>query len=72
MSMSVKEAEEVMAQPEYANRTAIYAYEDGDDYVAEWDGHEVRAGNPFGLDSRLSEIGAPAPRNLFFIEGAKP
>lgn len=68
--MTITEAEKIMAQPEYARHAAIYVHEDGEDYVAEWDGKEVRADNPFGLDSRLDGIGAPNPRNLFLIEGA--
>lgn len=34
------------------------------DYVAEWNGEEVRASNPFKLDSMLDNIGAPRPRDL--------
>jgi hypothetical protein len=43
--------------------------EDSGEYVAEWDGREFRASNPFGLDSKLSEAGAPFPRDLYLIEG---
>ena len=49
-------------------RTRIDVRQEGDVFVAEWDGKEVRAGNPFGLDSRLSDIGAPIPRDLHLIE----
>lgn len=62
------ELEEIMAQPEYENRIAVRVYQDGDDFVATYDGTEVRAGNPFGLDSKLDNIGCPAPRNLFLME----
>jgi hypothetical protein len=48
-------------------RTRVNVTEDGDEYVAVWDGREVRAGNPFGLDSRLDDIGAPRPRDLYLI-----
>lgn len=49
-------------------RTRIDVRQEGDEYVAEWDGTAVRAGNPFGLDSRLDAIGAPAPRDLHLVE----
>jgi hypothetical protein len=49
-------------------RTRIDVRQEGDVFVAEWDGREVRAGNPFGLDSRLGDIGAPVPRDLHLIE----
>ena len=49
-------------------RTRIDVFQDGDEYVAVWDGKEVRAGNPFGLDSRLDGIGAPVPRDLYLID----
>ena len=49
-------------------RTRIDVRQDGEEYVANWNGMEVRAGNPFGLDSRLSDVGAPVPRDLYLIE----
>jgi len=49
-------------------RTRIDVRQEGKVFVAEWDGREVRAGNPFGLDSLLSDIGAPTPRDLHLIE----
>ena len=49
-------------------RTRIDVRQDGEQYVAEWNGVEVRAGNPFGLDSQLTDIGAPAPRDLYLTE----
>jgi len=58
----------IMLQPEYKNRIAIRVYEDNDEFVASWDDIEVRAGNPFGLDSKLTDIGCPQPRNLFLME----
>ena len=65
--MTLAEVDSTMADPENKNRAAILAYESGDEYVAEWGGTEVRAGNPFGLDSRLTSIGAPIPHNLFLV-----
>lgn len=58
---------EVHAETERSGRPAFLVYEDGNEYVATWGGTEVRAGNPFGLDSRLTDIGAPQPRNLFLV-----
>lgn len=37
-------------------------------FRAEWDGQVVEAGNPFGLDSKLAGIGAPARRDLYLVE----
>ncbi|MBM4517485.1 hypothetical protein GS432_19450 [Rhodococcus hoagii] len=55
-----------------SERTAIEVRNDGTDwnpnYVAEWDGQEVRASNPFGLDSKLQGIGAPSPRDLVLVD----
>ncbi|QIS38655.1 hypothetical protein [Clavibacter capsici] len=66
--MTLTEAAEVMAKPEYANRTRIDVYEDGDEYTTTYEGVEYRWSNPFGLDSILTDAGVPAPRNLFLIE----
>ena len=57
--MTLDEVDAVMAQPEYADRVAVLVREDHDGYVAQWEGVEYRAGNPFGLDSALTlaEIG---------------
>lgn len=52
---------------ETKTRTIVDVRQGGDEYIAEWDGVEVRAGNPFGLDSRLDAIGAPAPRDLHLV-----
>jgi hypothetical protein len=49
-------------------RTRIDVTLQGGEYVAEWGGHEVRAGNPFGLDSKLADIGAPVPRDLYLVD----
>ena len=38
-------------------------------YSAIWNNKEVRASNPFGLDGKLDDIGAPFPRDLELIEG---
>jgi hypothetical protein len=69
MTYTIAEVERSQAKPENAHRVAILVREDGDEFVAEWDGREVRAGNPFGLDSRLTDIGAPQPRNLYLLAG---
>lgn len=49
-------------------RTRIDVRQDGDEYVAVWDGVEVRATGAFMLDNRLDDIGAPRPRDLYLIE----
>lgn len=71
MSTTEAELDQIMAKPEYANRIAVRVFEDGDEFVAEWEGVEYRAGNPFGLDSKLTNAGVPEPRNLFLMEGVK-
>ncbi len=72
MTYTLAEVDAEIAKPENAHRTSVLCYEDGDEFVAEWDGMEFRAGNPFGLDSRLTEAGCPSPRNLFLMqEGSK-
>lgn len=50
-------------------RVAVLVYEDTntDEYVSAWDDQEVRSDNPFGLDSKLTYVGAPHPRNLFLV-----
>lgn len=59
------EAQALMAkEPE---RTHVICREDGDGFVASWGDIEVRAGNPFGLDSELEKIGCPHPRNLYLV-----
>jgi hypothetical protein len=45
-----------------------FVYADGGEFVSEHEGREVRAGNPFGLDSKLTAIGMPAPANLYLVE----
>lgn len=65
--MTLDEVIQVMQSPEYANRVAVLVKQEGDDYVAQWDGREVRAGNPFGLDGKLNYTGAPSPRNLCLV-----
>lgn len=66
------ELEQIMAKPEYANRVAVRAYQDGDEFVAQWDGQLVCSGNPFGLDSKLNDAGAPQPHNVFLMVGPVP
>jgi len=52
-----------------AERVRIEAHADHvtREYVSEWDGVEVRAGNPFGLDSRLLNLGAPWGHDLVLV-----
>ena len=49
-------------------RTRIDVRQDGDEYVAVWDGREVRSTSAFTLDNRLDGIGAPIPRDLYLVE----
>lgn len=60
---------EVRAQMEKApERTPILVRVDGDEFVATYGDQEFRAGNPFGLDSKLTESGVPAPRDLYLVD----
>lgn len=59
--------DEVRAETLRSGRPAVLVKEDGDEYVAQWEGREVRWGNPFGLDSLLTDMGAPMGRNLFLV-----
>lgn len=65
--MTRAEAERIMASPEYkdSGRVAVFAYEDGADFVVEAQGREFRAGNMFGLDSKLE--GYFGKRNVFLV-----
>ena len=49
-------------------RFAVTVWADGDDLVAEVDGVTYRATNPFLLDSMLTDGGAPAPRDIYFVD----
>ena len=61
-----------MKRLDQIDRTHIIVREDGEEFVAEWDGEEVRAGNPFGLDSALTGAGAPRPRSLWLLTEETP
>lgn len=65
--MTMQEVQEVVTDPQYANRTHILVNESGDDFVTVWEGQEFRNGNIFGLDSMLSDAGCPGPRNLYCV-----
>ena len=64
--MTRAEAEQIIAAT--PDRTHVFVTEDGDEFVTEWDGVELRAGNIFGLDSLLTFAGCPAPRNLYCVD----
>lgn len=51
-----------------SERTDVYVFEEGDQFVVEWEGKRYEAGNPFGLDSKLAAAGLPAPRNLRLVK----
>ena len=61
-----------MKRPGQIDRAHIIVREDGEDFVAEWEGEEVRAGNPFGLDSKLTVAGVPQPRSLWLLTEETP
>ena len=66
--MTRSEAVVLMNSLEQVGRYAIFVYRNADGgYRAEWDGKQVNGKNPFQLDSRLDQIGAPTRRNLFLI-----
>lgn len=65
--MTWAQVRETEAWPEMDGRTSVYAHEIDGGYEAVWDGGSVRGSNMFLLDSRLSDSGAPAPRNLFLV-----
>lgn len=46
----------------------VFVWEEGDELVTEVDGVVYRAGNMFGLDSKLTDGGVPMPRNLYFVD----
>ena len=48
--------------------TPILVREEGDSYVAEWEGERFEWSNPFGLDSLLEDAGAPCPRDLYLVQ----
>lgn len=66
------EIEAEKAKPENARRTLIVVREEGDEFVAEWEGVEYRQGNPFGLDSQLGDAGAPSPWSLYLLTNETP
>lgn len=66
--MKKAEAITLHAEDENWSRFPVFVWEERDELVTEVDGVVYRAGNMFGLDSRLSEGGVPAPRNLYFVD----
>ena len=70
--MTRDEIDAGMIRPDQIDRTHIIVREDGEDFVAEWEGEEVRARTPFGLDSELSRVGAPQPRSLWLLTEETP
>lgn len=67
MTYTKAQVEHDMARPENRGRIAVYCHLERGIFSAEWDGQKFEAGNPFGLDSKLSEAGVPAPRNLYLM-----
>ena len=50
------------------DRFPVFVWEENGEFVTDVDGQVFRASNQFGLDSKLSEAGIPAPRNLYFVD----
>lgn len=67
--MTMDEVRAIMARPHQQGRTVFLCYQDGDEYVTEFDGKQIRATNEFQLDSFLIDAGAPWPRSLYLVEG---
>jgi hypothetical protein len=65
--MTIAEVAATRAQPDQVGRAAVFVFKDGDEFVTEWEGVELRASNPFGLDSCLASVGAPVPRSLYLV-----
>ena len=63
--LSVADALEI--QSERPGRTVVWAWPEGRMYTAKWGGRTVTAASPFGLDSRLSDIGCPVPRDVYCV-----
>lgn len=49
-------------------RCHVIVREVAEGFTTDWDGNTVIAGNPFGLDSALTDIGCPQPRNLYLLD----
>ena len=65
--MTWREVWDAEASPHAVGRTSVYVREVAGGYEAVLNGEIVRGSNPFQIDSRLSERGAPFPRNLYLI-----
>ena len=66
--MSMTKSDVLAAMGREPDRHHQFVYADGEDFVTAHDGREVRAGNVFGLDSKLTQAGVPQPRNLYLVE----
>ena len=64
----LSEAISLHAKDENWSRFAVFVWQEGDDLVTGVDGVEYRDSNMFSLDSRLTDAGVPAPRNLYFVD----
>jgi hypothetical protein len=52
----------------YWEKFPVFVWVEGNDYITEVDGKVFKSSNEFGLDSKLSVAGIPAPRNLYLID----
>mgnify|MGYP006921425481 CR=1 FL=1 len=66
--MKKDEAITIHIKPENYKKFPVFVWQEGGDLVTDVDGQVFRASTAFGLDSKLSEAGIPAPRNLYFVD----
>ena len=66
MTMTMGEVRKhVEAEPERAH---VLVFEEADgSFVARWEGETARWSNMFGIDSKLTDLGVPQPRNLYLV-----
>lgn len=66
--MKKSDAISLHAKPGNWERFPVFVWQESGEYVTEVDGRVFRAATQFGLDSRLSDAGVPAPRSLYFVD----
>lgn len=75
MTMTMKDVDEIMADPEYAGRAMILVVnvgtEDNPIYETTYEERTFTATNIFALDSNLTYAGVPEPRNLFLVHASE-
>ena len=66
--MKKSQAITLHSKDENWSKFPVFVWNEEGELVTEIDGKVFRASNMFALDSRLSEAGIPAPRNLYFVD----